>query len=70
MGIILEPMNDFKGINIINSFLKENLQLQSQVFDLQKEKHVADEDPEMPSESIRKYEVSGNHPGQKSLNES
>ena len=34
MKIILEPVNGFKGINIIHSFVKENLKLQNEVFTL------------------------------------
>ena len=35
MKVILEPVNGFKGVNIIHSFVKENLKLQTEVFALQ-----------------------------------
>jgi hypothetical protein len=36
MGIMLEPSNNFKSINIVNSFVKENIKLQNEVFRVQK----------------------------------
>lgn len=36
MGIMLEPTNQFKTINIVNSFVKENIKLQNEVFRVQK----------------------------------
>ncbi len=36
MGIMLEPSNQFKNINIVNSFVKENIKLQNEVFRVQK----------------------------------
>lgn len=36
MGIMLEPSNQFKQINIVNSFVKENIKLQNEVFRVQK----------------------------------
>ena len=36
MKIMLEPANQFKSINIVNSFVKENIKLQNEVFRVQK----------------------------------
>lgn len=36
MGIMLEPNNRFQNINIVNSFVKENIKLQNEVFRVQK----------------------------------
>ena len=35
MGVMLEPSNRFKSINIVNSFVKENLRLQNEVLRVQ-----------------------------------
>ena len=36
MGIMLEPNNRFQQVNIVNSFVKENIKLQNEVFRVQK----------------------------------
>ena len=36
MGIMMEPSNQFKSIKIVNSFAKENIMLQNEVFRVQK----------------------------------
>ena len=36
MGIMLEPSNRFKTVNIVNSFVRENLKLQNELFRVQK----------------------------------
>ena len=36
MGIMLEPSNQFQEINIVKSFVKENIKLQNEVFRVQK----------------------------------
>ena len=32
--ILIEPQNGLKGINVIHSFVKENIKLQEEVFNL------------------------------------